>query len=551
MTDENHDATRTQSLQQARVLFAARAWLDAHDAFGAADAIAPLELDDLWRLSWAASLSGREPASFVALERIYQAELERDAQVAARAAFWLGFRLVHLEPSRGQGWLARAERCLARAPEDCVERGYLLLPQVRQHFGAGRYAEAMQAATAAASLGERFGEPDLAVFARNLQGRILIRQGSLEAGLKLLDEAMLAVTAGELSPVLTGLVYCSAIDSCQSVYALERMREWTESLRGWCDAQPQLVVFAGSCLVSRAEITEVAGEWSGALEEARRAGKLLLESLGPRAVGEARYREAEILRLRGELDAAEVRYGEASESGRDPQPGLALLRRAQGRADVGAQALRRAAAASSQPLQRVRLLPALVELLLATSAVDEARTAAGELAEIAVIFDTPVLRAISAQARGAVELQSGDAAAAFRSLRDAFGLLQELGAPYLTAQTRVLLACACQALGDDDTAQLEIAAARGAFAKLGALTDVLAIDALLARAAAPPGAFGLSTRELEVLRLVASGKTNKLIAAGLCLSEKTVDRHVSNIFGKLNVPSRAAATAFAYENKLI
>jgi DNA-binding CsgD family transcriptional regulator len=543
--------TPAARLLKARELFAARAWLDAHDAFNEADARAPLALDDLWRLSWAGSLSGREAASFVVLERIYQAELERDVRGAARAAFWLGFRLVHLEPSRGQGWLARAERCLERAAEDCVERGYLMLPQVRQHFGAGRYAEAMQAAKAAAELGERFGERDLAVFARNLQGRILIRQGSLDAGLKLLDEAMLAVTAGELSPVLTGLVYCSAIDSCQSVYALERMREWTESLRGWCDAQPQLSLFAGSCLVSRAEIMEVAGEWSGALEEARRAGKLLLESMGPRAVGEAIYREAEILRLRGELDAAEARYGEASESGRDPQPGLALLRRAQGRAEVGAQALRRAVAASTQPLQRVRLLPALVELLLATGAVDEARTAAGELAEITALFDTPVLRAISAQARGAVQLQSGDAAAAFRSLRDAFGLLQELGAPYLTAQTRVLLACACQALGDDDTAGLEIAAARGAFAKLGALTDVQAIDALLARAAAPPGVFGLSARELEVLRLVASGKTNKLIAAELCLSEKTVDRHVSNIFDKLDVPSRAAATAFAYENKLI
>ncbi|MES1184971.1 MAG: LuxR C-terminal-related transcriptional regulator, partial [Myxococcales bacterium] len=158
--------------------------------------------------------------------------------------------------------------------------------------------------------------------------------------------------------------------------------------------------------------------------------------------------------------------------------------------------------------------------------------------------------AISAQARGAVELQSGDAAAAFRSLSQAFALLQELGAPYLSAQARVLLACACQAMGDEDTAQLEIAAARAAFAKLGALTDVQAIDALVARAAGP-GAFGLSARELEVLRLVASGKTNRLIATELCLSEKTVDRHVSNIFDKLNVPSRAAATAFAYEKKLI
>jgi DNA-binding CsgD family transcriptional regulator len=366
----------------------------------------------------------------------------------------------------------------------------------------------------------------------------------------LLDEAMLAVTTGELSPVLTGLVYCSAIDSCHSVFALERMREWTDSLRGWCDAQPQLTLFTGACLVSRAEIMEIAGEWGDALDEARRAVKWIQEAYGPGAVGEAMYREAEILRLRGELTAAEARYRDASESGRDPQPGLALLRRAQGRTEVGLQALRRAAAASTQPLSRIRLLPALVELLLTTGAVEEARTASGELSEIATTFGTPVLRAIAARARGAVELQEGDAAASFRSLSEAFRLLQDLGAPYLTAQTRALLACACQALGDEDTAQLEIAAARAGFVKLGALTDVQAIDALLARATAP-GAFGLSARELEVLRLVASGKTNRLIARELCLSEKTVDRHVSNIFDKLNVPSRAAATAFAYEHKLV
>jgi DNA-binding CsgD family transcriptional regulator len=542
---------RSARLESARQLFTQRVWLDAHDAFTDADALSPLALQDLWRMSWAASLCGREAAGFAVLERIYQAALEIDAQVAARAAFWLGFRMIHLdEPSRGHGWLARAERCLERAPEVCVERGYMLLPQVRLHFGAGRYDEAMQAATSAASLGERFADADLACFARNLQGRILIRQGSLEAGLKLLDEAMLAVTTGELSPVLTGLIYCSAIDSCQSVFALERMREWTESLRGWCDAQPQLSLFTGACLVSRAEIMEIGGAWGDALEEARRAVKWISESIGPGAMGEAIYREAEILRLRGELEAAEARYRDASQSGRDPQPGLALLRRAQGRADTGVQALRRAVADSPQRLARARLLPAFVELLLATGAVDEARAAASELGEIAATFGTQLLRALSGQTRGAVELEEGDAAAAARSLREAFGLLQELSTPYLTAQTRVLLACACQALGDEDSAQLEIAAARDAFDRLGAVTDVQAIDTLVARAAAPD-VHGLSARELEVLRLVASGKTNKLIARELCLSEKTVDRHVSNIFGKLNVPSRAAATAFAYENKLI
>lgn len=541
----------TAPLVQARALFAARAWQSAHDAFTAAEALAALDLPDLWQLWLAASLSGREQAGFAALERIYQQCVDTQPLVALRAAFWLGFRLVHTnEASRGQGWLARAERCAERSPEPSAEHGYLRLPRVRAHFGAGRYAEAMAEAQAAAALGERFGDRDLTTFARNLQGRILIREGSLEAGLKLLDEAMLAVTTFELSPVLTGLIYCSAIDSCQSVFALERVREWTESLRGWCDAQPQLSTFTGACMVCRAEVMEIGGAWPEALAEARRAVERMQGTLGGAAAGEALYREGEIHRLRGDLEQAEARFREASELGRDPQPGLAQLRLAQGRAEAGAQALRRACAAAAQPLARAKLLPALVDILLASKAVAEARAAATELEATAATFGAELLNAIAARARGAVELAEGNAQASAQSLRAACSVMQRLDAPYLVAQTRVLLACACQALGDDDTAQLEISAARAGFQKLGALTDVQAIDALLARAAGP-GAFGLSARELEVLRLVASGKTNRLIALELCLSEKTVDRHVSNIYGKLDVPSRAAATAFAYEKKLI
>lgn len=545
------EPTVSAPLRKARELFAERAWLDAHDAFTEADALVALEVPDLWQFSLAASLAGREQAGFSVLERIYQQCVDAQPLLALRAAFWLGFRLVHAhEASRGQGWLARAERCAERVPTPNVEHGYLCLPRVRAHFAAGRYAEAMAEASSAATLGEQFGDRDLTTFARNLQGRILIRQGSLEAGFKLLDEAMLAVTTLELSPVLTGLIYCSAIDSCQSVFALGRVREWTESLRGWCDSQPQLSTFTGACMVCRAEVMEIGGAWPEALAEARRAVERLQGTLGVHAGGDALYREGEIHRLRGELEEAEACFREASELGRDPQPGLALLRLAEGRAEAGAQALRRACAAVSQPLARAKLLPALVEILLANKAVAEAREAVTELDNIAATFGAELLHAVAARARGAVELAEGNAQLALQSLRQAFSVMQPLDAPYLTAQTRVLLACVCQALGDEDTAQLEIAAARAAFERLGALTDVQAIDALIARAAGP-GAFGLSARELEVLRLVASGKTNRLIAVDLCLSEKTVDRHVSNIFDKLNVPSRAAATAFAYEHKLI
>lgn len=539
-------------LRRGRELYAARAWRDAVDVLARVDEQSPLELADLWRLAFAASLCGREAVSFAALERSYHAQVDDQPAGAFRAAFWLGFRLINMhEQSRGQGWLARAERCVARLPQPCVESGYIELPRVREHFLAGRYAEALELATRAAELGNRLGDHDLGSFARNLQGRVLLRQGARDAGLKLLDEAMLAVTAGELAPNITGLIYCSAIESCQAVFALDRVREWTESLRGWCDAQPQLRAFSGACMVSRAEVLELAGNWAEALEEARRAAKELSEAFGARAAGEALYREAEIHRLQGELADAEARYGDASQSGRDPQPGLALLRLAQGRPEVAVQALRRALAAATQPLARVKLLPAAVESLLGAGLVEDARVAVSELESIAATFGAEALGAVAARARGMFELAGGNPAAAVAPLLGAFDVLQRLGAPYLAAQARALLACAYQALDDEDGARLEMAAARCEFERLGALTDLHAVDARFAQAGTKSSVAGLSPRELEVLRLVATGKTNRLIAAELCLSEKTVDRHVSNILTKLNVSSRSAATAFAYENKLV
>lgn len=544
--------TELSELERGRALFEQRAWLDAHEALTRADTQAPLTVDDLWRLAMASNLSGRDEAGRSALERVYHACHDGEPTVAARAAFWIGFRMLHLnDVSRGQGWLARAERCLERAPSPCVVQGYLQLAQVRTLFGAGKYAEAFEAAQHASDLADRFGDRDLGAFARNLQGRIRIRQGQLEVGLRLHDEAMLAVTGGELSPIITGLVYCAAIDSCQAVFELERVREWTQALRSWCDAQPQLRPFTGACMVCRSEILEVAGQWPEALDEAQHAAKIYLESLGAVAAGEAFYRQAEIHRLRGELEEAEARYVDASQSGRDPQPGLSLLRLAQGRTDAALQAMRRALSSTTQPAGRAKLLPALVEVTLAAGLADEARRGTDELGQIAELFDTDMLRGLALKARGAVELAEGDARAATASLREAFDLLQRLNAPYHAAQARLLLGCAYQALGDTEGGLLEAQAARACFQRLGAVSDLRALDALLSRAAPTPNVCGLSARELEVLRLVASGKTNKLIAQELCLSEKTVDRHVSNILTKLDVPSRAAATAHAYENKLI
>ncbi len=547
-------ATSEQILAQARERYAHNAWQDAYELLTGVDRFAPLSEPDLWLLAWCCGLAGHDDEMLLTLERIYQAHAEGgDPLRAARAAFWLGFRKLGMgDASQASGWLVRAERMIERAGCDCVESGYLLLPRARRHFRAGDYAAALQAATEAERIGERFGDGDLQTFGRHLQGRVLLRQGEVESGLKLLDEAMLSVTTGELSPSIRGLIYCSAIDSCQTVFALDRARQWTQALGRWCDAQPQLITFTGACMVSRAEILLLGGEWPAALAEAERAVERFLITYGARATGEARYRQAEVLRLRGELSAAEAIYREVSEGGRDPYPGLALLRLAQGRADLALPGIRRALGDAKEPFQRAQLLPAWIEILLANAAIDEARAASTELESIASRFESELLGALGAHARGSVELAEGNAQAAAASFRNAFRSLRELGAPYFAARARIGLACACQVLGDEDGALLEAQAARAAFLALGAVLDVAAVDALARQASgATSNSAGLSVRELEVLRLVAAGKTNKLIARELCLSEKTIDRHLSNILAKLDVPSRAGATAYAYEHKLL
>ena len=415
-------------------------------------------------------------------------------------------------------------------------------------------------------LGVRFRDADLVAFARGLQGRALMRQGQIDAGLALLDEAMVAATSGELShPIVVGLIYCTAIASCQRVFAIGRAREWTSALAAWCDAQPQLVVFTGTCLVHRAEILQLGGAWPEAIDEARRASERAPLAHDVAGAAEAAYQRAEIHRLRGELNDAEEAYQRAGELGREPQPGLALLRLGQGRRAAAASAIRRVLGETADDLGRARLLPAGVEILLALGERDEARHACGELEAIAAraanqncrsAETTEILGALAAQARGMIQLVDGEPQAAVSSLRRAFQVWQQMAAPYPAARLRVLLADACCALGDDESSRLELRYAREVFVRLGATPDIARLDAPAngKRATAGAGAgarSGLSPRELEVLRLLASGKTNKVIARQLFVSEKTVDRHVSNIFTKINVASRAAATAFAYEHQLI
>jgi DNA-binding NarL/FixJ family response regulator len=544
------------SIAIGRDAYARRAWAEAFDALSQASAAAPLDADDAERFAWSAMLSGRTDASFEAFERLYEIRLAAGEGLrAARTAFWLGMRLMSLgHTARGGGWLARAEHLVEGSP-DCVECGYMRLPLAFRLATAGDHAAACAAAAEAIEIADRHRDRDLGAIARAYTGSALIRQGRLAEGLPMLDEAMVAVSSDRVLPVVTGLVYCEAISACQRSYALDRAREWTAGLSAWCDAQPQLVPFAGACLVHRSEIMQFAGAWSEAFEEAHRVLTRFGRSRAD-AAGNALYQEGEIHRLRGELAEAEHAYMLASEIGRDPHPGLALLRVAQDRVDLATAATRRVMSVTTDPLQRTKCLPAHVEILLAASEIAEAREAAEELGALADRYGMDVLKAMAQHAKGAVALAEGDARGAIQALRSAQEVWQRIGAPYLSARIRLLVARAFRALGDEDGAALELDAASKVFVQLGAAPDVRAAAAMAAHAATTTAGsatdtHGLSARELEVLRLVASGKTNKTIAGELFLSEKTVDRHVSNIFGKLNVSSRAAATAWAYQHRLV
>lgn len=447
------------------------------------------------------------------------------------------------------GWLARARRHLAEETES-VEHAYIALAEVFDALGrrdadaAGRHAERM------AGIAERQGSPDLAAMALELRGAALVTRGERDDGFALIDEAMCAVLAGELSALFTGWIYCLALPVAVSAADLRRAVEWADGAMAWCARLPAGTPFHGLCRIHHVEVLLQRGAWVPAAEEAGRACTELLRAY-PQVAAEAFYLAGEIARRRGAGETAETAFRRAHELGREPQPGLALLRLSQGRVAAATAALRTTLhAAAVGPVRRAELLAAQVEVALAASDPDTARAAADELARLAHDAGPAAtwLHALRATAAGAVRLADGQPLMALPDLRTAREMWLGLGLPYHLAQVRMLIAAACRSAGDADGARLELEAARAEFVRLGAEPDARRAAALLPAGPARPD--GLTPREIEVLRLVATGRTNHQIAGELVLSEHTVSRHLNNIFAKLGVSSRAAATAYAVNNDL-
>jgi DNA-binding CsgD family transcriptional regulator len=526
-------------------LHAQSRWADACELFAAADRSKPLHADDLERYAEAAQILGRGDEAIQLLRRAFNSRIaagERDRAITS--AFWLFQALiVNAEFSRASGWAAQVRRSV---PD--VNHGWLLFTQAYFLIASAEFDQAAQLLARAAEDGSRRGETDLLAFATTVWGRALIKAGRLPEGLSRLDEAMVPVAELKTSPRATSMLYCSAIATCHEAREFGRAREWTHALGAWLDSLPRLGgAYFGNCRIYRAYLMCLRGSWQEALEEVAFVCDDLSGDYGQLVAGHAHYRLAEIHRLLGNPEA-EAGYRRAAELGGPTQPGLSLLRLTQGEVDKAVLGIRRALAETPAQLDRLDLLTAAVTIMLAAGDIDSARQATAELAGIAAVYPTAGVQAELAAARGAVALSEGDPAAALPLLRSASRAWREIDVPHAVATVSVLLGLACRAVGDKDAAQLELESARSTFIRLGARPDLQRAEELL-RPAEVPGP--LSAREIEVLRLVAAGKTNHAIATELFVSERTVHRHVSNIFDKLGVRSRAAAASYAIQHHLV
>lgn len=524
-------------LHSAREAFARRDWAAARDLYVAAREQSALNADDLFAWSdaawWLGSMREMLDIATESFEAYEKADRRREA---ARLAMEIGIAmLMRGDEAVGSGWLARSRRLIG--DDDCAERGYLMFIEMQGALAGGDFEGAGAAARAMQECGARFDDATLTALGRFSEGQMLVKAGRMRDGMDRIDETMLSVTSGRVAPAFAGNIYCGMIALCTELGDIRRARQWTAATEQWCATFPAAVMFLGICRMHRAQLDVMAGEWARAHGEAEQVVADLAE-MNAEAVAEAHYQIGEIRRLRGDAAGAEDAYATAHALGRDPQPGLALLRLSQGKTEAARGSIAAAVAAAPDRVARAALLPAQVTILIAAGDAAGANAAAADLEEIAALYATPGFEAAARTARGEVTMAAGDAAAALPALRDARSRWLAADARYQAARVGLLLARALDAVGDGDGARMERAAAESLLGSIGAETAAAALPA------------GLSEREAEVLRHVAAGATNKQIAAAMFIADKTVARHLSNIFTKIGVTSRTAAAAFAFEHGL-
>ncbi len=524
-------------------------WQGAHDLATPAAASDPPDVDALEVLAEAAWWTSRIDECIEVRERCYRlheeaGDIVRAGAVAMELSENLGFRG---QPAVARAWLARARRLLADAPDDATKAG-LYLREAEVAHSTGDVAAAIDFGERALAIGRSLRDSGLEAESLQCLARLHLADGRPDESLAWFDEAMLLVVEGRCDPFVTGKVYCSFISACEELGDLHRAVEWIEIGSHWAERHP-VSAFPGLCRVHRAEVLQMRGDWERAEVEARRACS---ELDGVNAYNTAlSFREiGDIRRRLGDLAGAAQAFRDASNLGLDPQPGLALLRLAEGKVAVAARMIQQARCeADHDDLGLAKLLPAAVQIGIAADDLDAARVAADELDRITRVYRSSILEANAAASRGRLLHADGDVAAATTSLRLALQRWRALAVPYEVASMLVLLGESARRADDEEEAAAYFTEACTTFERLGAALD-------LARATTATGIPGgdpsvLTDRETDLLRLVAAGQTNREIAGQLFLSEKTVERHLSNVFRKLGVSSRAAATAQAIRLGLV
>ncbi len=531
-----------------REAVAREAWQDAYERLVAVDP-SELSASDLENLADAAWWLSKHDESIAARQKAYSgyASAGEDRAAAFVAARLCIDHALAGEPATGSGWMMRAQRHLDEQP-DCIEAGFVLVIQANLMRFSGDHDGSLTLARRAVQLGRRFGDADLVAMAMHTEGLTLVAAGDVPEGMSLLDEVMTSVLTGELSTYYTGVIYCNVLEACLNIADVRRAGEWSRASLEWSTSLPPSSPYPGVCRVNRAEVRGLSGDWARAESEAAQAA-LDLETIDPIAAAGASYEVGEIRRRTGKLASADDAFNRAHRFGLEPQPGLAMLRLAQGNGEAARTGLRLALSEDdANAYRRARLLAAQVEIELAAGSIETARSANQELEQIARDFATPMLSAVAETARGRLGLASANATDALEHLRRACTHWRDLKIPYEHARARVLLGVALRAADAEEDALLELRAARSAFEQLGASPEAASTAELLGETPELPNR--LTPREAEVLRLVAAGDSNREIASILVISEHTVARHLQNMFTKLGVSSRSAATAFAFEHGL-